>query len=155
MEKKAKNELFSSILYIIVGVVLAIFQSQTLGWAMTIVGAFFIISGVLDLIKQNWVGGAVSAIIGIAILVLGWLAVDIVLLVLGILMAIKGVIALIEIFKKDKKNALELVFPIGTVALGLLLAFGRGLDIIILIVGILLAVDGVLGLLGAVKAMKK
>ena len=155
MEKKAKNELFSSILYIIVGVVLAIFQSQTLGWAMTIVGAFFIISGVLDLIKQNWVGGAVSAIIGIAILVLGWLAVDIVLLVLGILMAIKGIIALIEIFKKDKKNALELIFPIGTVALGLLLAFGRGLDIIILIVGILLAVDGALGLLGAVKAMKK
>ena len=155
MEKKAKNELFSSILYIIVGVVLAIFQSQTLGWAMTIVGAFFIISGVLDLIKQNWVGGAVSAIIGIAILVLGWLAVDIVLLVLGILMAIKGVIALIEIFKKDKKNALELIFPIGTIALGLLLAFGRGLDIIILVVGILLAVDGVLGLLGAVKTMKK
>ena len=155
MTKKAKNELFSSILYIIVGAVLAIFQSQTLGWAMTIVGAFFIITGALDLIKQNWVGGGVSAAIGIAILVLGWLAVDIVLLVLGILMALKGIIALIEMLKKEKKNALELIFPVGTIALGLLLAFGRGLDIIILVVGILLAVDGVLGLLGAVQAMKK
>ena len=104
MTKKAKNELFSSILYIIVGAVLAIFQSQTLGWAMTIVGAFFIISGALDLIKQNWVGGGVSAAIGIAILVLGWLAVDIVLLVLGILMAIKGFIALIEMLKAAMKD---------------------------------------------------
>lgn len=150
-----KNELFSSILYIIVGVVLAIFQTETLGWAMTIAGCFFIISGVLDLIKKNWAGGAVSLVIGIAILVLGWLAVTIVLLVLGILIALKGIVALIEVFKKDKKNALELIFPILTIVLGLLLAFGNAVGIIILIVGILLAVDGLLGLLGALKAMKK
>ena len=149
--KKQNTELFSSLLYIIIGVLLVVFRSQTLNWAMTIIGAFFVISGALDLIKQNYAGGAVSLIIGIAILVLGWLAVGIVLLVLGILIAVKGVVALLDVFKKSKKNALEIVFPILSVIAGLMLAFGRGLDIMIVIVGVLLAIDGVIGLMGSLK----
>lgn len=151
MAKKVKNELFSSLLYVIIGVLLAVFRAETLEWAMTIAGVFFVLSGALDLIRRNWTGGAVSLLIGIAILVLGWMATQIVLLVLGILIAFKGVVALIDVFKKSKKNALEIIFPILTVILGVMLAFGRGLDIMILIVGILLAIDGVLGLLGALK----
>ena len=109
------------------------------------------ISGVLDIIKQNWTGGAVSLIIGIAILVLGWVAAQIVLLVLGILIAVKGVVALLNAFKKKGANALEIVFPILTVVIGVMLAFGNGLDIMILIAGCLLAIDGVLGLIGSLK----
>ena len=151
MAKKTRSELFSSLRYIIIGVLLVIFRSQTLGWAMTIAGIIFVVSGVLDLIKKNWAGGAVSLIIGIAILVLGWVAAKIVLLVLGILIAIKGIVALIAVFKKSQKNALEIVFPILSVVVGLMLAFGNGLDIMIVIVGVLLAIDGVIGLLGALK----
>ena len=149
--KKQNSELFSSVLYIVIGVLLVIFRSQTLNWAMTIAGAFFVISGVLDLIKQNWTGGAISLAIGIAILVLGWLAVGIVLLVLGILIAVKGVVALIDVLKKSKKNALEIVYPALSIAVGIMLAFGRGLDVMIIIVGVLMAIDGVLGLLGSLK----
>lgn len=151
MAKKTNSELFSSLLYIIIGVLLVIFRSQTLGWAMTIAGIIFIVSGVLDLIKKNWAGGAVSLIIGIAILVLGWLATAIVLLVLGILIAIKGIVALINVFKKSEKNALEIVFPILSVVVGVMLAFGNGLDVMIIIVGVLLAIDGVIGLIGSLK----
>ena len=151
MAKKNNSELFSSLLYIIIGALLIIFRSQTLGWAMTIAGIFFVVSGVLDLLKQNWTGGAVSLIIGIAILVLGWVATAIVLLVLGILIAIKGIIALINILQRKKKNALDLVFPVLTVVVGLLLAFGNGLDIMIIIVGILMAVDGVIGLVSSLQ----
>ncbi len=151
MAKKSKSELFSSLLYIAIGVLLMIFRSQTLGWAMTIAGIIFIISGILDIVKKNWAGGAVSLIIGIAILVLGWVAAKIVLLVLGILIAIKGIVASIDVLKKSKKNALEVVFPILSVIVGLMLAFGNGLDIMILIVGALLLIDGVIGLIGALK----
>ena len=104
MAKKTNSELFSSLLYIVIGILLVVFKSQTLNWAMTIVGLFFVISGVLDLVKKNYTGGAVSLIIGIAILVLGWLAVEIVLLVLGILIAVKGVVALIGVFKKSRSR---------------------------------------------------
>ena len=51
MTKKTNSELFSAVLYIIVGALLVIFRSQTLGWAMTIAGAFFVIAGALALIK--------------------------------------------------------------------------------------------------------
>lgn len=151
MIKKPQSELFTSILYIAIGVLLAIFRSGSLNIAMTIAGVFFIISGVLDIVKKNYVGGAVSAGIGVAIILLGWLATKIVLLILGILIAVKGVIALIEVIKKASKNVLEMIFPVLSIVLGLMLAFGRGLDLIIIIVGIVLAVNGVIGLLGALK----
>lgn len=151
MAKKSNSELFSSLLYIIIGVLLVIFRSQTLGWAMTIAGIFFVISGILDLVKKNWTGGAVSLVIGIAILILGWAAAQIVLLVLGILIAIKGVVALIDVFKKSKKSILDFLFPVLSVVVGLMLAFGNGLDVMIIIVGVLLAIDGVIGLIGSLK----
>ncbi len=150
MDKK-NSALFTSILYIVVGAILALFPSTALGWAMTIAGIFFIVSGVLEVIKKNYTGGAVSLIIGIAIIVLGWVAVAIVLLVLGILIAIKGIVAIIDVIKADKKNALDFVVPAITTVLGLALAFGRGLNIIIIVVGILLAIDGVIGLVGELK----
>ena len=151
MAKKQNNELISALLYIVLGVLLIVFKAQALGWAMTIAGILFVISGALDLIRQNFVGGAVSLIIGIAILVLGWLAVEIVLLVLGILIAVKGIVALLAVFKRKRSNALDIVFPVLTIAVGIMLAFGNGLDIMIVITGALLAIDGVLGLIGAVK----
>ena len=150
MEKKANSELFSSILYIIVGLLLVFFPGNVLGWAMTIAGIFFIVSGILDFIKQNWAGGAVSLIIGIAILVLGWLAAAIVLLVLGPLIAVKGLVALIEEFRRKKLSVFGILFAILTIIVGLMLAFGNALDILILICGIFLIVDGVLGLISAI-----
>ena len=151
MRIKKNSELFSSILYIVIGALLVIFKSQTIGWAMTIAGAIFIISGILDLVKQNYTGGAVSLIIGIAILVLGWVAAAIVLLVLGILIALKGVVTLVTVIKRGPSNALALVFPVLAIVIGALIAFGRGLDIFLVIGGVLLAVDGAIGLIGAMK----
>ena len=151
MAKKSDSELFSSLLYIIIGALLVTFRSQTLGWAMTIAGIVFIVSGILDLVKKNQTGGAVSLIIGIAILILGWAAAQIVLLVLGILIAFKGIVALINVLKKKKKSILKILFPILSIVVGLMLAFGNALDIMIIIVGVLLIVDGVIGLLGSAK----
>lgn len=151
MTKKSNSELFSSILYIIIGILLVIFRSETLNWAMTIAGIVFLISGILDLVKKNWAGGAVSLIIGLAVLILGWAATQIVLLVLGILIAVKGIVALINVLKKGAGNVLEVIYPIISVVVGLMLAFGNGLDVMIIIVGVLLAVDGVIGLVGSMK----
>ena len=151
MAKKPNFKLFSSLLNIIIGALLVIFRSQTLEWAMTIAGIVFVISGIHDLDQENWAGGAVSLIIGIAILILGWAFAQIVLLVLGILIAIKGIVALIDMLKKTSKGLLEIIYPILSIVVGLMLAFGNALDIMIIIVGVLLIVDGVIDLLGSVK----
>ncbi len=149
--KKSNNELFSSLLYIIIGALFIIFQAQVINWAIYVVGAIFVVSGILDLFKKNWVGGAVSLIIGIAILVLGVKFKDIVLLVLGILIAVKGIVALVDVIKKSRKNALDLIFPILTIVVGAMLAFGNGLGVMIMVVGILMVVDGIIGLVASVK----
>ena len=151
MLKKIDKNLFSAILYIIVGVLLIVFKSETLSWAMTIIGALFVISGVLDVIKRNYIGGGTSLVSGIAILVLGWLATKIVLLVFGILIAVKGVFALLDVLKKKKLEVIEILFPAITIITGLMLAFGNGLNILLVIAGALLAVNGVVGLLNAIK----
>ena len=154
MAKKSDSAVASALLYVILGVLLIVFKSQTLGWAMTIAGAVFIISGVLDLVKGNVAGGAVSLIIGIAILVLGWTAVTIVLLVLGILMAVKGLVSLIQALKRKKKNILAIIFALLTIIAGGLIIFGYAsaiIDTVLLVAGILLVVDGVLGLASAAK----
>ena len=149
---KKHSELVSSLLYILIGALLVIFQDRTIGWAMTIMGALFIVFGILDLVRSNWGGGAVSLIIGIAILVLGWVVTEIVLLVLGVLIALKGVVALIDALRASKKDIVDIVFSILTIVIGLMLAFGNGLNVLIIIAGVMLMFNGILGLLGAAKA---
>jgi uncharacterized membrane protein HdeD (DUF308 family) len=149
MKRKNGSELISSLLYIVVGILLIVFRSETLNWGMTIVGALFVISGVIDILRSNWAGGAVSLIIGIAILVLGWAATKIVLIVLGVLIALKGIVALINFLKAGGKNVLNIIFPVLSIVIGLMLAFGNGLDILIVITGALLTADGILGFIGS------
>jgi uncharacterized membrane protein HdeD (DUF308 family) len=152
MAKKTTSGIISAILYIIVGVLLIAFPGNAIGLAMTVAGVLFIISGILEAVKKNWGGGAVSIVIGIAILLLGNLLVDIVLLVLGILLAIKGIVDLIgAIVKKSKTTVLDIVFPILTTVLGVLLAFGGVHHIIVIVAGALLVLDGVVGIISAIK----
>lgn len=150
MAKKSNSELISALLYLIVGVLLVVFQSRTIGWMMTIAGVFFVVCGILDLVKSNWGSGAVSLIIGITILVLGWLVTEIVLLVLGILIAIKGVVALVNAITASRKNVLNFIFAILTIVIGAMLAFGNGLNVLIVIAGAMLIFNAVVGIVGAV-----
>lgn len=145
MAKKSNSNVSSALLYVVIGVLLIVFRSQTLSWAMTAVGVFFVISGILDIMKKNTFGGFVSLVIGIAILVLGWTAAHIVLLVLGVLMAVKGVLALFQALTR-KTTLLGILFPVLTIVAGVSLAFGNGLDIVLVVAGAILVVDGFLGL---------
>ena len=149
MKNKINSNLFSSILYLILGALLIAFPGDMISWAMTIAGAFFVVSGVLEMLKKNYSGGAVSLFIGIVILVLGWLVADIVLLVLGILIAVKGIVALLDILKKKKLNVIEIIYAAITIAAGAFLAFGNSVGILVIIVGIILVVNGVVGLVSA------
>lgn len=150
-KKKSYTNLFTAILYIVIGVILAAFPGNALQWAIYIAGALFLIFGILELIKKNWFGGAISLIIGIAILALGYFLLDIVVLVLGILIAVKGIITLVQALMKKRKSVLTIVFAILTIVGGIILAFGNGLHLVLIIAGIFLAVNGVIGLISALK----
>lgn len=146
MAKKKNSELVSSLLYIIIGVLLVAFPGEALSWGMTLAGIFFVVSGIIDVIRKNWAGGAVSLIIGVVILVLGWKAVNLVLLVLGILIAIKGLMALISTLTSKRGTVVSVLFALLTIVVGIMLAFGDALPTMVKIGGVLLVIDGVLGL---------
>ena len=151
MAKKKNSNFVSALLYILIGVLLIVFRGETLNWAMTIGGIFFLVSGVIDLLRKNYTGGAISLIIGLIILLGGWLFLEIVLLVLGILIAIKGLFALIDALR-GKKSFLAAIFAIISIAVGVMIAIGNVVDTILLVAGILMVVDGVLGLFAGRKA---
>ena len=149
--KLSNSPLWSALLYIAVGALLMIFNIKAIGLAMTIAGIFFIAFGVLDVLAGNMIGGAAGIIIGIVIITLGWTIASIVFLVLGVLIAIKGLLALNDALKRKKKGLADLLFPILTIVMGLMLAFGNGVALIIIIGGALMVIDGVLGLLAVLK----
>ncbi len=149
-KQKKSSYLFSALLYITLGVLLIVFRSQTLDWAMTIAGILCIVSGVLEVFRKNFASGALSLIIGIAILVLGWTATQIVLLVLGIMLAVKGVVALFDTLR-GRRSLITIIFPLLNIVVGLMIAFGNGLDTLLVICGALLIIDGVLGIFASFK----
>lgn len=149
--KSSNSSLVMSILYIALGIILLVSPGEALNIAMTIAGIFFIISGIIELVRKNWIGGVISLVIGVAILILGWTLINIVMLVLGILIAVKGIIALVQAIQQKKKNVLTILFPILTILVGILLAFGNLTGIVLLVGGILLIIVGALGLVGALK----
>ena len=151
MAKKLNLNTSSPLLYIVLGALLVLFGNSMLGWAMTIAGIFFIVTGVLDILKGNLVSGIVNLFIGIAIIAAGWLIVDVVLLVLGLFIAFRGAMDLVPLLKNGVKDVVRYISPVLTVVVGLALAFGNGVEIIITIVGVLLIIDGALALLGRKK----
>ena len=154
MTKKSSSELISALLYIFVGILLVVFKSGSIHWLTTGVGVLFIVSGTLYLLKSNWHIATANLLIGISILVLGWVVKDIVIPILGILIALRGVLSLIDSLRAFKKNGLEIIFALLTVAVGLLLAFGNLLDLIIVISGVSLMFNGVVGLLASLTGKR-
>ena len=149
MLKKFNSELILSLLYILIGVLLVIFRDRTLGLVMTVAGVIFLVFGILELLRSNWTGGAVSLIIGLSIIVFGWVLTEIVILVFGILIALKGVVALIDELRRFKKNAVDIIFAVLTIVIGLLLAFGELLSIMIAIAGVMLMFNGIVKLISS------
>ena len=150
-KKKLDSALITSILYLVVGIVLAAFPGEALKWAIYIIGGVFVLSGILELVKKNYFGGALSLIIGLVVIFLGGSLLSIILLVLGILIAVKGVIDLVNALKRKRKKLMQVLFPILTVAVGIFLAFGNAHTVLIIIGGILLAVNGIIGLASSLR----
>ena len=142
------NSKLTAILYILIGALLCVFRAGLLGWAMTAIGIVLIVSAVLSFISLNVVGGVISTVLAVLVILGGWLFIDILLLIVGILMIVNGVRELLAI--KGSKDVLTYVRAALPLVFGLLLVFSKWamMDWMFLIIGVLIIVDGVLMLLG-------
>ncbi len=154
-KKKLSSNLVNSVLYIVVGVLFCICNTEILDIILKVAGIVFIVLGVVDLVKEQWMSGMVSIITGAAILVGAWFFIKTVLLILGILLAVKGVLALFGAIKNG--SFLGFIFAGLTVAAGVLLAINRAgvLGWLFIVVGVILIVDGVLGFLECLTGKRK
>ena len=141
----------SPVFYILIGLLTVILGQGIIGWAIWIAGALFIVMAVLDFLGKRMNGAIINGIIGAAILVFGGLVAEFAITVLGILIAIRGVMDLLEVLKREHRNSLQLILPIITIVIGVGFAFGSLLNDLIRVIGVLLIVDGVLELLKVKK----
>ncbi len=151
------NNIITCALYLVIGILLCILKTGSIEILMTIAGILFIAFGIYDIItnRENLVKGITEIVIGIVILALGWLIGTIVLLVFGVLIAIKGAL---DIFNniKQKKGLVDLIVALVTIVIGIILCiapFAIG-DIICIVVGVIFIINGVLALFGKTIAKK-
>lgn len=144
---KATNNMVYALLYVIVGILFIVFKSGMLNWLMTIIGVVFIALGVYDIIKKKITNGIIEAAIGVVVIVGGWVFVEIVLIVFGALLIVKGVTDLISLFK-GSKNVISIIVAILTIALGVLLIVSKwvALDWMFIVIGIVFIVEGAFSL---------
>lgn len=150
---KLSSKLSSAIISIAVGVMFMILKDDIIGITMTLIGVGAIIMAVIDFVNKQTQAGIIKTIIGVAILVLGWVFVDIALYLIAGVLIILGFSQIISAVKLSKFcNAVQKVFmfikPVATLAAGLCLFFNKGgtMDWIFFLVGVLILVEGMLSL---------
>lgn len=154
MAKKSNltpNALLTCILYAVIGALLIIMKSGSLDILMTIIGALFIVAGIIDIFKsKDVVRGIVEIVIGAVILIAGWTITDLVLLIFGILLVIKGAL---DLFKSFKSGFMAILASVVTIVLGVLLIVARWtiIDTVCIIAGVVFIVNAVLVLLGKAR----
>ncbi len=133
-------------LYAVIGILLVILRGGSLNILMTVIGVIFIALGIIDVVKsKDVVKGIVECAIGVVIIVCGWLIADIVLLVFGILLVIKGGI---DLYNNVKSGFMAMLAPIVTIIIGILLIIAKWtlLDVFCIIVGVVFIANAVLTL---------
>jgi uncharacterized membrane protein HdeD (DUF308 family) len=134
--------------YAIIGVLLIILRGGSLDILMTVIGALLIIMGLVDVFKGNEkLKGIVMVLAGTAIILCGWLATEIVLLVFGVVLVLKGGM---ELIKNFRNGLMAILAPIMTVIIGILLIIAKWtmLDMLCLIAGIIFLLSAILVLFG-------
>ena len=146
---KTINKLISAALTLALGILFVVKQGGILDIIMTIFGVFAIVLGVIDIVRRNAISGLVKIILGAVAIVFGWVFTEVAAIVIGVLLALYGVMLLIDVFR-SKSGFLNKVFGIVIAALyivcGIGLAFGQLTNIIFIIMGVFLIVDGVIAL---------
>lgn len=153
MKNKLKislNKILFPIVMLLSGILMIIFRSNMFNIALYIVGALFIVSGIITLVKKEFIPGVINLVIGIVIILLGSILLNIAILTIGILLLVVGVVNLVNLIINKKNEILSYVAPIIMLLIGGLLVFGNFysfVDIILLCAGICLIIYAVYQLL--------
>ena len=152
---KKNGNLIASIVTILMGILFCILKEGVIDIMMTILGVLFIVGGVIALLSGGTVYGIVLIAIGVIIIIFGWAIKTVVFYVIAILLILVGVLQIAALLKENVKGTKPIftliiyLVPILRIAIGVLLFFNQSgtINWILYVTGILLIVDGIIGLI--------
>lgn len=151
MEKTSK--FLSPVLSIVLGILLLVFKGDVVSIALTVLGVVFLVMGIMDIVNKQITLGIVRMVIGAAIIVFGWLLLSVALYVIAVFLIIAGIYGIYKLLQKKSAKALDYLQPILLTVVGLCLFFNQGGTVawVFIVVGIILIVQGIVGLLNVLK----
>ena len=152
-----KENLISSIIFILLGIMLMIMKGGVISFMLTVLGVTALVLGVIDIVDHRTNPGIVKLVIGLCVIIFGWMFVNLAFYILAAVLLLQGISQIVNINKYSpvnlttKERIIICFKPAITVIAGACLLFNQGGTIawIFWVVGILLVVEGVLGLINS------
>lgn len=149
-----KENMISSVIFILLGVMLMIMKGGIISLMLTFLGITALVLGVLDMIDHRTNSGVVKIVIGLCIIIFGWMFVNLAFYILAAVLLLQGISQIVNISKFSpvnltmKERIIIYFKPAVNVLAGACLLFNQGGTIgwIFWVVGILMVVEGILGL---------
>ena len=150
---KVSNKLLTAILTVALGVMFIILKGEVVSIAMTVLGVALLVAAVIDLVNKQVPPAIVKGVMGAAVILFGWLFVSLALYVMAAVLLIYGLLIVYELAKAKTKKVLSYVGPVIMIvaAICLLFAQGNAVNLMFIISGAFLIVEGVLMLVDALK----
>ena len=101
---KKTTGFISGIMTLILGILFVVLQDRLVSIAISVLGVFLVIMGVIDLIKARYIMGLLKIILAVTVLVFGWLIIDIWGIIIGIVLLLYGIFTLIRRIKAPNKK---------------------------------------------------
>lgn len=162
-----KQTLVAGIFFLLVGILIIALKSEGLKWALIIAGVLAVISGILTIVEgmkaHFTVGiamGVITAILGLAMIILPNLFSDILMVLLAIGLIIIGAVSVLDAGSDfavaTGSRVISILVGAILVILGIvaLLNLKDTADIVMIIIGALLVVAGIMRIYGAYQLKK-
>jgi len=135
-----------------VGLLLCLLKGEVISIVLSIIGILVLVSAFFDWKNQRTNTGIVKLVVGICILLFGWLFVNLALFLLAAVIIIIGLKKIMQIKEQSPVNlstqdkVVVYAKPVLTVLAGAILLLNQGgvIDWIFMVVGILLIIEGAL-----------
>lgn len=153
------QKILSAVFTLLLGVMLIILRSEVISIAMTVLGVGCIALGFFDLIQKLIPPAVIKLVVGVIIIICGWVIVSAVLYILAGLLLIVGVLFLYEKIKNRVRcqtwyyTLCEYAVPILCIIIGTLLLFNQGNTVnwVFVVSGSVTVLEGALLLIDALQ----
>ncbi len=152
-----KESIISALGSILLGILLITMKDRIIGVAITVLGVAVLISAIVDFSAKLMNLAIIKAVVGVCILVFGWIFVNLAFYILAAGIILMGLLQISSIHNYSPVNLtsgekfMEYLRPVVTVIAGACLLFNQSGTIawVFIVTGVLLIVQGVLALIGA------